>query len=114
MTTSHRIQTWKGKSGAEERQQAVDAYTRLGNVSAVAREVDRNENTVRRWLKGAGVEIDPQPLRKRRKSSTQQRIQDLEAEVHHLRTRLLDILSLSNDALAFMPERYLEEKDDDF
>lgn len=89
MATTYRIQEWKGKSGEEERLEAVDRYQQLKNVAAVARVMDRNDNTIRRWLKEAGVEIDPNPLKKSK--NAQQQIRELQEENSRLRNALMSI-----------------------
>ena len=79
---SYRILSWKGKATDVEKQQAVDAYERLGTIAKVCEEVDRNYNTVSRWLKEAQVDTS-RPTTKSSGKKTKQlknRVFELEEE----------------------------------
>lgn len=94
-TDCYKIKAWKGKSSAEERQRAVDLYHELGTIPKVCQAMDRNYETVRRWLKNAGVDtsIKPKPKTTTKKSKLEQRIAELEEENKKLRETIVKLAS---------------------
>ena len=85
-TTDYTIKEWKGKAQPEEKENAVKAYKRLGSIPKVCEEVDRSYDTVRRWLKEAGVDCS-QKRSKSKKNKCKNRLAELEQENKELRTQ---------------------------
>ena len=82
----YRIQDWKGKATDAEKAEAVKLYSELRNIQKVCEQVDRSYETVRRWLKNAGVDCS-QKRCKSKKNKEKKRIAELEKENQELRTQ---------------------------
>jgi transposase-like protein len=89
-TDDYKIKEWKGKATDDEKQMAVVHYQHLGTIPKVCEVMDRSYDTVRRWLKEAGVDTSPKKSKSGGKKVLQlkQRVEDLEAENARLREAL--------------------------
>ncbi len=89
-TNTYKITSWKGKSSSDERAEAVELYAELGSIPKVCVRMDRNYETIRRWLKQAGVDTST-PKTKQTKSEL---IAELKAENEELRDIIAQLAQL--------------------
>lgn len=85
-TDDYKIKEWKGKASDDEKQMAVVHYEHLGSIPKVCEIMDRSYDTVRRWLKEAG--IDTSPKKSKKVVQLKQRVVELEAENKKLRAAI--------------------------
>lgn len=76
----YKIKEWKGKATDEEKNQAVEYYYQLGSIPKVCEAADRSYETIRRWLKDAGVDVS-KPYSK---PKSHKKLLRLETEVEQL------------------------------
>ena len=94
--SGYTIKEWKGKAGAEEKQKAIDVYKKHKSIPKVCKEVDRSYETVRRWLKDAGVDTS-QHVSKTKQVKKNNRLEqenaELRAEIAKLKAALAALVS---------------------
>ena len=52
----YKVKEWKGKAAEDEKQQVGAPYQQHQSIAKVCQLLDRSYDTVRRWLKQAGVD----------------------------------------------------------
>ena len=90
---NYKVKSWKGKAGPEEKAEAVQLFKAHRSISKVCELTDRSYDTVRRWLKQAGIDTSAKPKETTEVEALKAQLAELKAENQKLKDT---IISLAN------------------
>ena len=87
----YKVKEWKGKATEDEKQQAVVLYQQHQSIGTVCQLLDRSYDTVRRWLKEAGVDTSGKPKQVNELEQLRAQLAALKLENEQLKNTIIKI-----------------------